>query len=81
MTLSLAKLHSHPLQYWLNENYKTPADLFKELKPDLEAVQTLLWCHTFKPQSRSISIPLIEGVVTTDASKEGYESHMNSLSF
>ena len=35
MALPLARLHSHPLQYWLKENYKTPAYLFKgaEVKP------------------------------------------------
>ena len=42
MALPLAGLHSCPLQYWLKKNYKTPADLFKELKPNPEAAMTLL---------------------------------------
>ena len=31
-----------------------------------------IWWCTFRPQTKSISRPLIEAVVTTDASKEGY---------
>ena len=31
MALPLARLHSHPLQFWLKENCKTPADPFKGL--------------------------------------------------
>ena len=37
MALPLARLHSCLLQYWFKENNKSPADLFKGLKPDLEA--------------------------------------------
>ena len=70
-----------PSQYWLKENYKTPANLFKGLKPKSEATQMLLWWCTFKPQPKSMWRPLIEAVVTTDASKEGYGGHMNNLSF
>ena len=81
MALTLAILHSQPLQYWVKENYKTPADLFKGLKTDPEAAQTLLWWHNFKPQPKSISRPLIEAGVTTGASKEGYGGHMNNLPF
>ena len=60
MALPLARLHSCPLQYWLMENYKTPADLFKGLKLDLKAAQTLLWWCPFNPQPKSISRSLIE---------------------
>ena len=56
-------------------------DLFKGLKPDLEASQALHWWHSFKLQPKSVCRPLIEEVVTTDASKEGYGGHMNKLSF
>ena len=34
MALALSRLHSLLFQYWLKENSKTPADLFKGLKPD-----------------------------------------------
>ena len=72
IAVPLERLHSQPLQYWLKENYKTPADLFKGLKPNPEAAQTLLWRCSFKPQPNSVPRPLIETLVTTDASKEGY---------
>ena len=42
MALSLARLHFHPLQYWLKENDRTPVNLFKRLKPNQEAAQALL---------------------------------------
>ena len=79
--LPLARLHSQPLQFWLKENYKTPADLFKGLKSDPEAFQALYWWQTFKPQLESIFKPLIEEVITTDAPKEGYGGQINNLSF
>ena len=49
VALLLARLHSCPLQFWLKENYKTPANLFKGLKPYSEAVQhkRQLTFHTF----------------------------------
>ena len=61
MALPLARLHSHPLQYWLKENHKTSADLFKGLKQDPEASQVLHWWHTFKLQPKSICRPLRGG--------------------
>ena len=81
MALPLARLHSFPLQFWLKENYKTPANLLEGLKTDLEPSQALLWWCTFKPQPKLICKLLIKEVVTTDASKEGYEDHMNNPSF
>ena len=69
------------LKYWLKKNYKSPANLFKGLKPNPKASQALHWCCTFKAQPKLICRPLIEEVVTTDASKEDYGSHMNNLSF
>ena len=32
-----------PLQFWLNENYKTPTNLLKGLKPDSEVTKALHW--------------------------------------
>ena len=51
------------------------------ISEDPEAAQTLLWWHTFKPQPRSISRPLIKAVVMRDATKEDYGNHMKNLSF
>ena len=75
-----SKITLSPLQYWLKENYKTPANLLKRLKPDPEASQDLHWCSTFKPQPKSIYRPVTEEVVTADASKECDGGHMNKLS-
>ena len=43
MTLLLARLHSHLLQFWLREIYKSPANLITPLKFTQEARRTLLW--------------------------------------
>ena len=70
MVLPLARLHPYLLQFWLKGTYRTPADLFKGLKPNSEAIQALYcWC-TFNP--KSLWRPFVEEVVITDASKKGY---------
>ena len=81
MALTPGKITLSPLQYWLKESYKSPANLFRGLKPNQEATQTLLWWYVFKPKPKSISRPQIGAVVSTDASKEGNGSHRNNLSF
>ena len=78
-TTSKITFSSH--QYWIKENYQTPVDVFKGLKPAPEASQALHWWCTFKPQPKSIFRPLIEERVTTDASMNSYGCHMNNLSF
>ena len=81
MALRLARLCSCPLWFWIKENCKAPADLFKGMKQDTEASHALHWWCTFKPQPKSICIPLTDEAVTTDVSKDGYGGHMNNLSF
>ena len=80
MALPLARLHSHPLQFWHKENYKMPGDLLRGLKPDPEASHALNWWCIFKPQAKSIWKPLIEEVVTTDISKERRAEKPTSIS-
>ena len=53
MALSLARLHSCPLQFWFKENYKTSADVFKGLKSEPQESQALLCWHTFKATAKS----------------------------
>ena len=81
MVLPLARIHSHPLQFWHKDTYKIPAYLFKGLKTNWETIQTLHWWHSFKLQPKSIYRPLVEEVVTADTLKDGYGGHMNNLSF
>ena len=59
VALPMASLHSHPLQSWLRETYRTLADLFRGLKPNSEATQPLLWWCSFKPQPKALHRPLV----------------------
>ena len=81
LALPLARLYSYPLQFRLKGTYKSPADLFKGLKQNVDASQALHWWCTFKLQPKSICRALLEEVVITDASKEDYGGHMNNLFF
>ena len=76
-----SKITLSPPSILVQGELQDSADLFKKLQPDSEAAQILLWWCTFKPQLKSISSPHIEAVVMTDASKEGYGGHINSLFF
>ena len=75
MSLPLSKLHSCPLQYCLKENYKTPDSLFKGAEARLRGYQGPILVVHLQATTRVIWRPLIEEVVTKDASKEGYGPH------
>ena len=80
MALPLTRLHSHPYSSGFKENYKTPVNLFKGLKGRPRGFSgPALVAHT--QATKPICKSLIEEVVTTDASNEGYGGHMDNLSF
>ena len=76
MALLLARIHSHPLQFSLKDNYKTPTNLFKGLKPVSEATQAMHWWCSFKRQPKSIYISVVPKECNNQGSiSKGHEKH------
>ena len=78
MALSLVRIHSHCLQFWLKGKYRAPGNLFKPLRFAQEALFRLC---SFVPQVKLIHQTPLKAIVTTDASMEVYRGYMNNLSF
>ena len=79
LILLMVRIHSHCLQFWPRETYRSPANCSILLKYNQEVRGALLWWCQFVPWPKLIHRLSVEEVVTVHASTNWYSGHMNNL--